>query len=64
MQPSLQFLEQQMLADLQLHEMCSDPDARRRRHDLPSLLSSNEAVKAATFILSIIDDLSIVVAVD
>jgi len=65
---SLQFLEQQLFADLQLHEMCSDSgdDARRRRHVLPSLLpSNNEAVKAenATSMLSIIDDLSIVVTV-
>ncbi len=66
MQPSLQFLEQQMFADLQLHEMCSDSggDARRRRHVLPSLLPSNEAVKAATSILFIIDDLSIVGSVN
>ncbi len=69
MQKSLQFLEQQLFADLQLHEMCSDSgdDARRRRHVLPSLLPSNEAVKEAedaTSILSIIDDLSIVVTVN
>ena len=60
--PSLQLALQQLSADLQLHEMCSDSgDDGRRRHVLSSLHPSTEAPEANDIsMLSIIDDLSII----
>jgi len=63
--PSMQLALQQLSADLQMHEMCSDSgDDGRRRHVLSSLHPSTKAAEANDIsMLSIIDDLSII-AVD
>jgi len=60
--PSMQLSLQQLFADLQLHEMCSDSgDDGRRRHVLSSLHPSTEAPEDNDIsMLSIIDDLSII----